>query len=387
MASLTSPAIHQAQTFAAIRNGSALGLKAHQVDIKGQTAISQLGGTNAPPTGPARAAVNGHSGSIFVKVPRADDRVFSYAFQAVGGKRGLAARKLLVEAELAKNKPSAPDVYLGTAPFRAQFTPDGAIVDGSIVMSTNPNDGEVIDWGLVMTRLMPHQNLGHMIQDGQDVSTHIPKLVSAIAKMHRRNPSLRQDDPQSHYAAVYNMYSELIVHQIGPAADRAGFNLDLMLLGKLNHDALESCRETIEARCRAGAVGNHHADLHKDNLWIVDGAAVLLDGIAFNDIFAVLDRWQDVAYLIADLKLQGKADLAQSVQDQYIAEMGDKPDEDMMNLYIANRILVRTFLELLELGELVELGRAAKQDDKTMSLVASIEKGLTLAVEHFRKIG
>jgi aminoglycoside phosphotransferase family enzyme len=374
-----SPAIHQVQLARAIHSGSALGLRAHEVDALKPTAISMLGATKCPPRGPARAAAYGYDGDIFVKVPRADPSVFDYAFQAVGGRRDLEARRALVEAEFAKNLPSAPSVYLGPAPFRAQFTPEGTLIDGSIVMSANQADGKIIDWGLVMTRLQPEQNLGYMLQEGHDVSDHLRKLVTAISEMHQRTAPLHQDEPEAHYAAVHAMYSTMITEQMGPAAASADFELDLDLLIDLNRRALEACRETIIEHCKAGNVGNHHADLHKDNLWIVEGAAVLLDGIAFNNIFAVIDRWQDLAYLIADLKNQDRADLAESVLNQYLKEMGDKPNEDMMNLYIASRLLVRSFLDLIDLADITGTAERANQ-------IAVIQNGIRLAVKHFRKI-
>src|SRR5207248_1510585 len=76
-----------------------------------------------------------------------------------------------------------------------------------------------------------------------------------------------------------------------------------------------------------------------------------IDCIEFNERFRYADPVADLAFLVMDLKLRGRPDLAAVLADEYFAAAGDDEGRQLLPFYTAYRAAVRGKVEGFELAE------------------------------------
>jgi hypothetical protein len=201
----------------------------------------------------------------------------------------LEKRRAACEAEIAINKPNAPDIYLGAVPIAR--TANGLSLGGA---------GDIVEWAVHMRRFDENATLDRLAERAALSPDILVKLALVILKSHERAP--RRDGE----AATRALERYLDQNEQAFAANPDLFEAEqVRRLAGDARDALAAARDLLIARGAAGYVRRCHGDLHLRNIALIDGEPVLFDAVEFDDSIATGDVLYDLAFLLMDLEERG----------------------------------------------------------------------------------
>ena len=216
----------------------------------------------------------------------------------------LEKRRAACDAEVAVNRPSAPDLYLGAIPITR--APGGLALGG---------EGEAVEWAVHMKRFDLNDTLDRVATNGSLSGPLVAKLTRAVLASHGRAPH-RNGGPATASLKRYiheNHDAFLETPELFPT-DRAT---------QLTARALKvftEIRTLLLSRGEAGFVRRCHGDLHLRNLVLLSGEPTLFDAIEFDDAIATGDVLYDLAFLLMDLWERELKDAANLVLNRYLWE-------------------------------------------------------------------
>ena len=243
----------------------------------------------------------------------------------------LDKRREACEAEIAVNRPLAPDIYLSALPIVRQG--ETFAVRG---------EGEIVEWAVHMRRFDENATLDH-IADREGLSDAIiDKLALAVRRSHDRAP-LRDAARAAHALETY------IEQNSAAFAERPDL-FDMATARKLTVDlrlALAIVRPVLLKRGEAGFVRRCHGDLHLRNIVLIDGEPTLFDAVEFSDEIASGDVLYDLAFLLMDLEERGLRAAANRLFNRYLAP---EPPEALtgliaLPLFLSLRAAIRAKVE------------------------------------------
>ncbi|MEM9767105.1 MAG: AAA family ATPase, partial [Cyanobacteria bacterium P01_D01_bin.71] len=94
-----------------------------------------------------------------------------------------------------------------------------------------------------------------------------------------------------------------------------------------------------------------HGDLHLNNICYWQNQLLLFDCIEFNEPFRFVDVMFDIAYIIMDLTVAGRQDLAASFLSHYVEGTGDWEGLQVLPLYVSRQSYVRAKVTSFLLGD------------------------------------
>jgi uncharacterized protein len=266
----------------------------------------------------------------------------------------LDKRKAACEAELAVNRPFAPDIYrrvmaITCAP-RGRFELDGR--------------GAPVEWAVEMRRFDDTQTLDHLADAGRIDSNLADTLGRVVAAAHARMPPA-EPTPwitalgayiDEHHAAFREMPDLFPVAQVDA-------------LAQASRTAYERVHPLLVERGRRGLIRRIHGDLHLGNIALIDGRPVLFDAIEFSELIGSGDVLYDLAFLLMDLVERGLASAANVVFNRYFAQAQRAEDLDALAalpLFLSMRAAIRAKvtaarLEQVEPAKRSGIGVAARQ--------------------------
>ena len=229
----------------------------------------------------------------------------------------LEKRKKACEAEIEVNTPYAPHIYNGVVAITRES-------DGSLALD---GKGTPVEYAVSMTRFDESKTLDHLADNGRIDAALADRLGRAVARAHAIAPVVHD----VRFAATLE---DIIAQNDG---ELSGFPdlfdaAAIKALTAASRKALERLRPLIETRAREGCVRRCHGDLHLGNLVLIDNEPMLFDAIEFNDKFAVIDRFYDLAFLLMDLIERGLTDAAAIVLNRYLDETTNDSDLDGLAL-------------------------------------------------------
>ncbi|MCC6466945.1 MAG: AAA family ATPase [Alphaproteobacteria bacterium] len=217
-------------------------------------------------------------------------------------------RRAACAKELAINRRTAPELYLGVRPIlagpggRPQLGPRG---EGA------PQQG-AIDWVVEMRRFDDDALLDQRARDGRLDEATMLSLADAVAGFHRAAARRPEHGGRSAMARIV----EGIVEGLeGDAALDAGkvARFRGASASRLAHDGA-----LLDARRDAGYARHGHGDLHLGNVCLWRGRPTLFDAIEFDDRIASGDVLYDLAFLLMDLAHRGLDRLANAAFNRYL---------------------------------------------------------------------
>ena len=243
----------------------------------------------------------------------------------------LDKRREACEAEIAVNRPLAPDIYVSALPIVRQG--ETFAVGG---------EGEIVEWAVHMRRFDENATLDH-VADREGVSDAIiDKLALAVRHSHVRAP-LRDATRAAHALETY------IEQNSAAFAERPDL-FDMATAHKLTVDlrlAFAIVRPILLKRGEAGFVRRCHGDLHLRNIVLIDGEPTLFDAVEFSDEIASGDVLYDLAFLLMDLEERGLRAAANRLFNRYLAP---EPPEALtgliaLPLFLSLRAAIRAKVE------------------------------------------
>jgi len=289
------------------------------------------------------------SGDVAFKLKRAIR--YDYLDFGARDKRNAAAA-----AEITLNRRTAPDIYRGLVPVYRE----GAGFRLGPLATAPKLDPDAAEHLIAMRRFDETATLDCLAADGRLLARHIDQLADAIARFH----DAAAPEPMSAAGDRLKRVSARTMAEItgqpdviGPAADR---------LDRVMRAALDAAAPLVDARGEAGCIRRLHGDLHLANVALIDGAPVVFDALEFDDAVATVDMLHDLAFLVMDLWVRERGDLAARAWSRYLAMRDDYSGLSLAPLFIAMRAAVRAKVAL-NVGLLLEGdARRAKQDEARM---------------------
>jgi hypothetical protein len=251
-------------------------------------------------------------------------------------------------AELAVNRRTAPDLYLGVMAVTRQ-------ADGRLQLG---GDGMPVDWLVEMRRFDGATLFDRMAAEGRLTAGLLLQVADAVARLHAgaETTSAWGGEAGIRFTIDTNAASfAAFVPQIFEAAV-------IRRLTEASRTWLARLAPLLEARRLGGRVRRCHGDLHLGNICMVDGRPTLFDAIEFNDDFACIDVLYDVAFLLMDLHFRGLGSLATDLLGRYLASTDDLEGLAALPLFLSLRAAIRAH---------VSAATATGGDHKTHSVTAS----------------
>lgn len=244
-------------------------------------------------------------------------------------------RKVMCDREVALNRRTCPDAYVGAVPVVVHA---GA--------SRLFGAGRPIEHAVKMRRLSAEGWLSSRVDEG----TATPELLRRVSESVRAfHAAAAHDEETARFesaAAVEAIWRENldeIAAFVGDTCSAAELR-EITLFGER---FLGANRLLVDRRASSGRVRDCHGDLRSDSIHVEpDGHICMTDCIEFSDRLRCGDVAGDVAFLAMDLDFRGRSDLSDEFCARYL-EMS--PDDEtlsqMLQFFRCYRALVRGKVE------------------------------------------
>ncbi|WP_297368247.1 bifunctional aminoglycoside phosphotransferase/ATP-binding protein [Acidocella sp.] len=229
-----------------------------------------------------------------------------------------ARRRELCEAELRRNRRTAPGLYLAVRGVGAEgFDPPV------------PQD-----YVVEMRRFDEAGLLSALARRGALAPGLLRALADEIAMFHQGAERLARDGAAALGRVIAG--NEERLRAFVPPLPEA----EVEALIGATRAALARQAARLAAR-GAEHIRRCHGDLHLGNIVAIGGQPVLFDAIEFSDEFAVIDTAYDVAFLLMDLCAEAAPESANLVMNRYIDRTGDEAAVALLPLFMAVRAAIR----------------------------------------------
>src|SRR5690606_28975746 len=220
-------------------------------------------------------------------------------------------RRFYCEEEVRLNRRLAPALYLDVVALTGTF--DDPVLGGA---------GAPIEYAVRMRRFAQEQLFDRLLADGRLQPEHIDALAGITAAFHARAAVAEAGDaygtPEAIARPVHENFMQLRAVSAVPPARRT-----LERLERWSAQRARALAPTFEARKRAGAVREGHGDFHLRNIALVDGVPTPFDCIEFDAGLRWIDVMNEIAFLLMDLAVRRRADLAWRFLNRYLELTGD----------------------------------------------------------------
>jgi len=241
----------------------------------------------------------------------------------------LAKRKAACAAEIAVNRPFAPQLYRRVVPI-------ARAADGRLALD---GEGTPVEWAVDMRRFDETRTLDHLADTGEIDAALADRLARAVAAAHARAPVV---DAAPWIDALADFLAQNdVAFRDCPELFAAA---EAERLGRLSRAALARLVPLLVARGQQGLVRRGHGDLHLGNIALIDGEPVAFDAIEFDPLIAAGDVLYDLAFLLMDLVERGLATAANIVLNRYLGETRRPEDLDALAalpLFLSLRAAIR----------------------------------------------
>ncbi len=241
----------------------------------------------------------------------------------------LERRKQACEAELAVNRPFAPEIYRRVV----------AIVRDQHGRLALDGRGTPVEWAVEMLRFDENQTLDHLADAGQIDADLADALGRAVAKAHNKAAIV---DAEPWIKALPTFIAQ------NDAVFRAHPDLfsptETERLRQASCQAFDRVRSLLSERGARGLVRRGHGDLHLGNIVKIDGRPVLFDALEFDAVIAAGDVLYDLAFLLMDLAERGLKPQANIAFNRYLAETNRTEDLAALSalpLFLSLRAAIR----------------------------------------------
>lgn len=247
----------------------------------------------------------------------------------------LDLRRACCEAEVSLNRRLATEVYLGVESITRE--PNGELrVSG---------EGDAVEHAVVMKRLPEEQTFKALLARGELTDDLIERLATVLARFHA-------DAERSAAIAAFGDYPGLAANcrenfeQLRPFVGETIHPTVLARLEQATERELDTHRALIASRAKRHVPCDSHGDLRLEHVYQLPDRSppsdlVVVDCIEFNERFRYGDPVLDLAFLVMELRKEGRTDLADRLTDRYVGASGDEEGRALLPLYTAYRATVR----------------------------------------------
>jgi aminoglycoside phosphotransferase family enzyme/predicted kinase len=265
----------------------------------------------------------------------------------------LEKRRHFCDEEVRLNRRLAPEVYLGVVPIVRLG--ESFAVEG---------DGEPVEWAVKMQRLPDDATLLRRLQRGTVDESTMSALAQTVARFHWQPTHVGGGGRAA--AAKFGRFDVVAGNardNFVQSEDQVGTTVSDAVFERLRDSTeVELFRlwPLIEARAQRGVPRDTHGDLRLEHVYLLPGPLpdgrgsekvaphgrgsdriVIIDCVEFNERFRFADPVADMAFVVMDLLVRGRRDLARAFTDAYFSATGDEEGRQLLPLYVAYRAAVR----------------------------------------------
>ncbi|MBS0558704.1 MAG: phosphotransferase [Proteobacteria bacterium] len=237
-------------------------------------------------------------------------------------------RRAACEAELRLNRRTAPELYLAVLPITQERA--GALaLDGA---------GCAVDHVVVMRRFPQSALFSRMAEAGRLTPDLMRTLGATVARFHLA----AEVTPDLGGSAALRCVIASNDHELAAVASE----LDGAAVAGLRERSLallQALTPLLEQRRAAGKVRRCHGDLRLPNICLYQGRPTLFDCIEFSDAVSCTDVLHDLAFLLMDLRLGGRGDLANVLFNAYLDVAPETEGLRALPLFLALRAATRAY--------------------------------------------
>ena len=238
----------------------------------------------------------------------------------------VALREACCRKELALNRRTAPELYLGVH----AITRDA---DGRLAVDGN---GSAIDWIVAMRRFSDDALFDTLAKEGKLTLSLISELADRIAAFHEAEMPVHGQGGSAAMRDTIAGNRDNLLRHCPPLDGASAEALDAASLASLTR-----LGPLLDQRQGEGKVRRCHGDLHLRNVCLFEGRPTLFDCIEFNDTLACIDVLYDLAFLLMDLVHRGLAAHANLACNRYLDMTGDIGGLAALPLFMSVRAAVR----------------------------------------------
>ena len=238
----------------------------------------------------------------------------------------IALRKQACEREVALNRRTASELYIGICAIRRRANGDLGF----------EGEGMAVDWVVVMARFDQEDLFDRMAAAGRLTGPLMRHLTDVIIEFHK-NAHIRED-----YGGAGAF--ENIIRGNDENLRMASPPLDPELISQLREEsalAFAKVANLLDLRRAVGKVRQCHGDLHLRNICLIDGRPTLFDCIEFNDALACTDVLYDLAFLLMDLHHLRHDDLGSVIFNRYLEMSEDIEGLSALPFFLSLRAAIR----------------------------------------------
>ena len=253
----------------------------------------------------------------------------------------LAQRQHFCAEELRLNQRAAASLYLEAVPIAQQ---------GDRYVLGDAEGGEIMEYAVKMRQFPQSTLLSHRFEQGKLSEDLLLQLAEAIADFHL---SAETSDYIRNFGTVENVrqsidenYEQTVSFVGGPQTQQQFDDTKAY-----TDEFFATQAALLQQRLDQGKIRACHGDLHLNNICYWQDELLLFDCIEFNEPFRFVDVMFDIAYIIMDLTVQGRQDLAAIFLSHYVECTGDWEGLQVLPLYVSRQSYVRAKVTSFLLGD------------------------------------
>ena len=296
----------------------------------------------------------------------------------------LALRRAACEKEVALNRRSAPELYLGAEPVVRDA--EGGLHLGGPLGGPLAGEGEVVEWVVVMRRFDQAGLFDRLAADGRLTPDLMLRLTDAVLRFHNEAERLEPARALGGGATGQRAVAEESLAELAERPDLFAAP-EVEALGALFQHWLGRSGALLDKRMAAGFVRHCHGDLHLRNICLIEGAPTLFDCIEFNDSLAAIDVLYDLAFLLMDLEHRDLRPLANLVLNRYLQRSEALEGLAALPGFLANRALVRAKVSASAEASQSEAAARARLEEEARHYFAAARRYLEPPVPRLLAVG
>lgn len=241
----------------------------------------------------------------------------------------LARREEACKAEIAINKPLAPEIYIDAV----------AITRGPSRELTINGQGEAIDWAVEMHRFDTGQTFDQLAAANALDDDDLDKAIDVAVAFQARAPERRASDWIADLGGYIEHNDQAFLEAPAIFSRPAVSELTARTIEKW-----KSLEPLLLQRGQAQRVRRAHGDMHLRNIVKLKDSIRLFDAIEFDDRIATGDVLYDLAFLLMDLDHLGLRDKANRALNRYLSAPTGPGDLDglaALPFYMSMRAALR----------------------------------------------
>jgi hypothetical protein len=253
----------------------------------------------------------------------------------------LALRKHYCEEELRLNRRLSSGLY------------DGVVAIGGDPRAPRVGVEPALEYAVRMRQFRRDAEADRRLAAGRLGLSELRALGAGIGRFHLGAATAGSDsaygEPEEVWRSAAENFAEVGRHVRADTERRA-----LARLARWSEERFRALRGSFARRKSEGWIREGHGDLHLTNLVQRDEGLTAFDCLEFDPRLRWIDVVCDVAFLVMDLELRGRDDLAYGFLDAYLEATGDYGGAEVLDFYRVYRSLVRAKVAALRAAQVAE---------------------------------